>query len=114
MDHQDWTPTIINGKSTKEKVAAKKERQEKQSAYEAPQETIKIEAVSNLGALICQARTSKNIKQKDLATRIPITASILSRWETGKEIPTNADIAKIEKILGVKLPRNKKIKVDPN
>ena len=114
MEHQDWTPTIINGKSTKERVAAKKEKQEKQAAYVPPPETIKIEAVSNLGSLICQARTTKGIKQKDLATRLPISVSILSRWETGKEIPTNIDIAKIEKILAIKLPRNKKIKVDPN
>jgi ribosome-binding protein aMBF1 (putative translation factor) len=114
MDHQDWTPTIINGKNTKEKVAVKKEKLDKLARYVPPPETIKIEASSNLGPLICQARTSKGIKQKDLATKLPISVSILSRWETGKEIPTNADIAKIEKILCIKLPRNKKIKVDPN
>ena len=87
---------------------------EKQSKYVPPPETIKIEAPKNLGQLICQARNTKKINQKTLANELQISISVLSRWETNKETPTNAVISKIEKKLGIKLPRNKKTKIDEN
>ena len=36
---------------------------------------------------------------------------MLSRWECNKELPTNAQIALIEKTTKVKLPRCKKVQV---
>jgi ribosome-binding protein aMBF1 (putative translation factor) len=114
MDHQDWNTIIINGKGTKDKIAEKREKEKGQSNYVPPPESIKIEAAKNLSQLISQARTTKTKTQKQLATELGIAPSLLSRWETGKETPTNAEIAKIEKTLGIKLPRNKKIKVDEN
>jgi hypothetical protein len=36
---------------------------------------------------------------------------MLSRWECNKELPNNAQIALIEKITKVKLPRCKKVVV---
>lgn len=112
MEHQDWNNVVINCKDTKDKVSEKKEQLEKQSKYVPPPETIKMKAPSNLGSLISQARNAKKIKQKDLAALLTISVSVLSRWESNKETPTNTEIAKIEKKLGVKLPRNKKTKVD--
>ena len=112
MEHQDWNTVVINGKGTKDKLAENKEKQEKQSKYVPPPETIKMEAPKNLGQIICQGRTTKGKTQKVLSTELGISASVLSRWETNKETPNNAEIAKIEKTLGVKLPRSKKTKVD--
>ena len=114
MNHQDWNTVVINGKGTKDKAAEKREKQEKQSKYVPPPETIKMEVPSNLGSVICQGRTAKGKTQKVLAAELGISVSILSRWETNKETPNNAEIAKIEKTLGTKLPRNKKTKVDSN
>ena len=50
--------------------------------------------------------------QKDLSNDIGISLQILSRWESGKEFPTNLQIAKIKKYLKVKLPRGKKILIN--
>jgi ribosome-binding protein aMBF1 (putative translation factor) len=71
---------------------------------------VKIEAPPNLGKLIEQARGG--VTRQTLANRLGIAVTLLTRWETGKDIPTNFDIAKIERQLGVKLPRTKKIKIE--
>jgi ribosome-binding protein aMBF1 (putative translation factor) len=52
------------------------------------------------------------VTRQTLANRLGIAVTLLTRWETGKDIPTNFDIAKIERQLGVKLPRTKKIKIE--
>ena len=44
--------------------------------------------------------------------RLGVALTLFTRWETGKDIPTNGDIAKIERTLGVKLPRTRKVKVE--
>ena len=77
-------------------------------------EDIKIEVPKNLQQLISQGRTSKSLTQKQLSTQLGVALQVMSRWESGKEVPSNCDISKIERILGVKLPRTKKIKLDKN
>ncbi len=46
--------------------------------------------------------------------QLGISEQVLGRWETNKDIPNNSDIAKIEKVLKIKLPRCQKIKIDEN
>lgn len=105
MDGQDWTPVIINKpKPVKNTIQTNHEPN--------PDVDVKIEAPKNLGQQMCQARTTKSKTQKQLANELGIATQVISRWETNKEIPSNSDLAKIEKNLGVKLPRTKKIKVD--
>ncbi len=70
MEHQDWNTVVINGKGTKDKLAENKEKQEKQSKYVPPPETIKMEAPKNLGQIICQGRTTKGKTQKVLSTEL--------------------------------------------
>ena len=72
-------------------------------------EEVKLEQQKNLGQLIAQARNTKNLNQKQLAAQVGVSSQILGRWESNKEVLTNAQIASIEKITGVKLPRNKKV-----
>ena len=114
MEHQDWTNITLNGAGANKKKADLLANKKTISKYVPPPETIKMEAPTNLGQLILQARNTKSKTQKVLATELKISASILSRWETNKEAPTNKQIADIEKTLGVKLPRSKKVNVDPN
>ena len=114
MEHQDWTPVILNNSNDKNKKVDKKEKEKQNSNYVPPPETIKMEAPKSLGQIICQGRTTKGKTQKVLAAEVGISTTVLSRWETNKETPTNAQIATIEKAIGVKLPRVKKIKVDAN
>lgn len=108
MQHQDWnTVTFNNVSETKNREEYKKLNSNKTSNPN----YFTLEAPSNLGKMISQARTAKNINQKQLSTSIGISSQILSRWESNKDTPTNAQIALIERHLGVKLPRCKKIAV---
>jgi len=43
--------------------------------------------------------------QKQLAVALVMDAKTVNEYESGKAIPNNAVIAKMEKTLGVKLPR---------
>jgi putative transcription factor len=71
----------------------------------------KIEVPFHLGKAIEQARMAKKMSQVDLARALVVQPPIIKQYENGTAIPNNAFIAKIEKIVGVKLPRVKKIKV---
>ena len=103
MDHQDWKPILISNNADKRK----KQEANKKVSQLAPVEGVKLEAPSKIGQLICQARTIKNKNQKQLAADLGISVQVLARWETNKELPSNADIAKIERVIGIKLPRAK-------
>ena len=58
--------------------------------------------------LHAQARMAKKLTQKQLAQALNEQASVIQKYEQGKQVPTNAELAKMEKILGTKLPRIKK------
>lgn len=106
MEHQDWKSITLNNVSdNKKREEAKKIHSNKTSN---PEE-VKLEQQKNLGQLIAQARNGKNLNQKQLAAQVGVSSQILGRWESNKEVLTNAQIASIEKITGVKLPRNKKV-----
>ena len=51
------------------------------------------------------ARTAKGLTQKQLANQLQIDAKTINEYESGKAIPNNQVIAKIERALGAKLPR---------
>lgn len=57
---------------------------------------------------IMQARMAKKMSQGDLAKQVCVTTDIIQKYENGKAVPNNAFIAKLEKVLGTKLPRAKK------
>ena len=114
MEHQDWNQITLNKKEDKEKLIQKNSKSKLSSSKEFNPETTKLEPPKNLGQLISQARTTKGLNQEALSKQLCISKIVLNKWETNKEIPTNADIAKIEKFLGIKLPRCKKIKITNN
>lgn len=65
----------------------------------------------NLSKAIQQARMAKKMTQKDLATKCNEKPQVIGEYENGKAIPNGQIISKMERILGVKLPRpGKKIK----
>ena len=55
-----------------------------------------------------QARTAAKMTQKQLAQALNKQASVIQKFEQGKQVPTNAELARMDKILGTKLPRIKK------
>merc|ERR1712166_301261 len=65
-------------------------------------------ASRELRVALSQARTAKGLSQKDFAAKLMIPAKTVQEYESGKAIPANGLIAKMERQLGVKLPRNSK------
>jgi len=119
MEHQDYNNVVFN---KKDNISNKnKEVQTKISQLVTNKEEVKIEADKKLGKLLSQARLVKGFnKQSDFVnefnskSNLKISLQIYTKWEANKEIPTNEQIAKIEKVLCIKLPRNKKIQIESN
>jgi putative transcription factor len=120
MDHQDWTViTLKKKKKTNKKsqnvggTVTKNTPPNKQnkSNFSASRIEEKMDndeyhlpSVSHsLQMQIQQARQAKNMTQKDLAQKANISESIVKSYESGKAIPTQADLNKLRKVLGVKL-----------
>lgn len=125
MEHQDFKTVIFNKVSVDDKKQFEKNKKEIQKRISQKQvisndnEVIKVKADTKLGQLLSQARIVKGyktqsdfIKELNQKTNINVSLQIYSKWENNKETPTNEQIAKMEKVLTVKLPRNKKIKID--
>lgn len=102
-EHQDWNTVTFTSKPKPEKKQLSKPK-----VLESSQE-IKYEQPKQLGQLILQARTTCKQNQKELASQLGIASQVLSRWETNKEVPDNKQIANIERVLRIKLPRSKKV-----
>ena len=122
MEHQDFNTITFNTKEKKVIDQNKKEVQKKISQKQVSSndnEVVKVQADKKLGQLLSQARLAKGfktqgdfIKELNQKTNLNISPQIYSKWESNKEVPTNEQIAKMEKVLTVKLPRNKKIKIE--
>ena len=112
MDHQDWNTITLNNNANKTKLNNEKSKLNSQKvAKEITDENIKIEIPKDLGKTIAQGRSAKSKNQKQLAGELGVSQQLLARWESNKEYPTNLQIANIEKILGVKIPRIKKVRI---
>lgn len=60
---------------------------------------------------IQSARLTMKLSQKELSSKLCVPANVIHNCENGTMIPTNAFIARIERVLQTKLPRIKKQKV---
>ena len=107
MNHQDWNVITFNTPSQNKKTEENKKLHSNKINNDP--EKFRYEAPKKFGQLLMQARTSKNLNQKDISTLLGISLNIYNKWESNKELPTNAQIADIEKKLNIKLPRNKKV-----
>jgi ribosome-binding protein aMBF1 (putative translation factor) len=110
MEHQDWNSIKLNTQAVKNKSTITK-------PHITTNKVAKVEKIvmkEPLGKIIAQARVINGKNQKELACMIGISQQILSRWEANKDLPTNSQIALLEKTLKVKLPRCQKVYVDEN
>lgn len=73
--------------------------------------TILLRAPSDLKLKIEQARNAKKMTRTELATKMQVQEKIIKDYETGNALPDNFFIARLEKELGTKLPRAKKIEI---
>ena len=132
MSYQNWTPTVLNKyEKTNEKDLKKNALNDKSAqgfaktggkgldgkhlhkileseSFEVPQMTLELRHA------ISEARQKKDWKQKDLAMACGVKEQIISHYESGKAVPENSMIAKMEKALQCKLPRPGKHKTDDN
>ena len=133
---QDWAPVVWNksapkgktAKSTSEVNAARRNGGEidtskrfnagsNQSAHavvpnakklDVNTETFRHATVSHEFKLaLQQARLAKKMTQAQLATAINEKGSVVNEYETGKAIPNGAIVNKLNRSLGVRLPRAK-------
>ena len=65
---------------------------------------------TELKLAIQQGRMSKKLSQKQLASLMCCQPSLINQYESGKAIPNNEFISKLEQKLKIKLPRIKKNK----
>ena len=122
MEHQDFNTVTFNTKSEKAKKLETTENKKKISQKQVTtndNEIIKVKSDKKLGQLLSQSRLTLGfktqadfIKELNQKTNMNVSPQIYSKWESNKEVPTNEQIAKMEKVLKVKLPRNKKIKIE--
>ena len=112
-NYQDWKPIVFNNVSKEAK--AKQQIANAQKTSQKPKKfNMVLKPPNDLGKQIAAARCSKNLTRVQLANQLQIAQQVLAKWEAQQEIPNNQQIAKIEKIVGVKLGRCIKIEVDPD
>merc|ERR1712061_611455 len=73
-------------------------------------ETFRHDTVSHdFKMALQQARLAKKMSQAALATAINEKGTVVNEYETGKAIPNGAIIQKLNKALGVRLPKAKRV-----
>jgi putative transcription factor len=93
------TTKKFSAATNKQKVAAKDT-----AKLDRETEELKHERVSlDFSKALQQARSTKGMTQKDLATRINEKPQVVNDYEAGRAIPNQAVISKLERALGVKL-----------
>eukprot|EP01041_Mallomonas_annulata_P007234 gene7234-14761_t len=134
---QDWTPVVLSktpkqraeGLSSAQAIAQAKvsgavstERKfaagENKSAHVSSSGLKKLEDSTDefkhstvdatLSRAIMQARITKKMTQKELATAINEKPQIIQQYEAGSAMPNPQIIVKLERVLGIHLPRGKK------
>jgi ribosome-binding protein aMBF1 (putative translation factor) len=113
MADQDWKPVNVgNGKAARAEIQAKKPMfvqaagQPRIIKTEDGEEIVQSKKIISATAqAIMQARVSKNMTQKELATKCSLDVKIISDCEKVGTKYNCENVNKIAKILGVKIPR---------
>ena len=108
FEHQDWKPVIIS--KPKDKIIKKSNeisihnnkmfKLENNSDIVIPKKCNK-----NFMIALQSARNEKGVSQKELSQRINMPINFIQQCESGKIVPPNNLIVKIENTLKIKLPR---------
>lgn len=106
--YQDWNTIVFNNKPKPNTDNKRKPN------IQIPNHDKKLEPPKDLAKKLQQARTANNLTQKQIAQQLQIAVNTYNLWESGRTIPTNLEIAKIEKLLKIKLPRSRLVKIDLN
>ncbi len=129
-DHQQWEPIILSSRksatssssstsSTAIRSAMNKghaiesverhrgqETAQRNRSLENDTETLGHATVSyDMKVALQRARQAKKMTQKELALAIQEKANVINEYESGRAIPNNQLIARMERVLGMRLPR---------
>jgi ribosome-binding protein aMBF1 (putative translation factor) len=106
--HQDWEERILKKKIVKKQT--NNHRKVNRGANDFDPENVKKPIMSNkeLGSAIQKARTAKNFTQSQLDQMCNFPKNTIKNYEQGKAIVKPNELNKLNRILGVKLPRPKK------
>lgn len=134
MSQQDWTPVVLSktnaqktsGMSNASAIASLKATgnittEKKFGAggnHGESKDLRKLDEATDAGPIkhvdrslsiaISQARQAKKMSQKELAQKINELVQVVQSYESGKAVPNGQILVKLDKALGVKLPRGKK------
>ena len=109
MSHQDWKPTVFEKKTKPVKLPPLSNNTSKSTKIDNETEVFTHNKLDfSFKKALQTARLASKITQKDLATKLNVKPQVINSYESGKVIPDNAFIAKMERILNCKLPRAKK------
>ena len=109
-DHADWTPVTWTKPPAKPKMSTKQtdggEGMRRHRIAEATgDDGFEHATVSkSFSAELQRARLSKKVTQKALAQLINVKPRVVNDYESGKALPNQAVIAKLNRALGVQLP----------
>tara|TARA_B100001175_G_C19403972_1_gene587692 strand:+ start:138 stop:461 length:324 start_codon:yes stop_codon:yes gene_type:complete len=99
---QDWEPVVLKKThNTNKTINVKKVNSDTMDIEIKP--TVSL----NNSLLIQKARMAKKMSQKDLAQKLNIDSKVIQTYESGKAIPDNKLMIKLEKILNIKLNKKK-------
>jgi putative transcription factor len=118
--HQDWKKVILNnnrpfGNINNNNHPFKDINNNKKPEDFDPSNIQKVNTSSNeLGKAISKARTEKKLSQVDLDKKCCFQANTIKNYENGTAIVNSNQITKMNSVLGVVLPRPKKIKQKNN
>jgi len=111
MSFQNWNDIVVTNKQVtkqaneQKKKAAPKPKVSKNQKVEEEQKDFHHASVGrDFTVALQRARMAKKWSQKDLAQRLNVKQSVINEYESGKVIPDSALIAKMNRMLGCKLP----------
>lgn len=111
MNQQDWEPVVIHGKNTNTNTNVHKSTTQQNAA--GTKQLKEIAESNDIGKLkelsgqdrqtMISMRAAKGLKQEQLAQAIAMPASVYKNIESGKAIPTQQQLSKINFYLKMNL-----------
>ena len=108
---QDWTPIVFGDRRSAVRTPPHKAANPANPMLQLDSETeeLRHERVSHAVAdAVRRARAERGLSQRDLACALSRPTQAIQELEAGRGAPDNALVARIEKHLGIKLPRTRK------
>merc|ERR1712083_84809 len=102
-----YTPSKSNKKKKSNKTGANDDQKQKPKKVrvDEQQEDFRTDKIGkNFSVALQRARLKKGWKQQQLAQQLNVRQTVINQYESGKAKPNSALIARMNRILGVKLP----------